>query len=117
MSETGQTQASPLDALRARMAEGGDFPGLSRTIAETNRTVVAENSRADRITEVILRDVSLTKKLLRRVYAARIGSCGGQPPGLIHADKINPSMQIPPQAMGLLKALRNQATLALRQKP
>lgn len=79
MSETGQTSPSSLDALLARMAESGDFPGLSRTIAEINRTVGDENSRADCITEVILRDISLTKKLLRLVNAAHIGSFGGQP--------------------------------------
>lgn len=39
-----------------------------------------------------------------------------KPLGLIYADKSRDDLRIPSQALGLLKALRNQAALALRQK-
>lgn len=68
-----------LDSLLARMNEGGDFPALSHTISELNRAVADENGHSSGLTEVILRDVSLTNKLLRLVNAAHYGSFGGQP--------------------------------------
>jgi HD-like signal output (HDOD) protein len=70
---------SPLENLLAEMDKGGDFPALSRTITEINRAVGDDNSRASRLTEIILRDISLTKKLLRLVNAAHYGSFGSQP--------------------------------------
>lgn len=73
------TPKTPMEMLLARMDAGGDFPGLSRTISEINHAVGDENTRADRLTEVILRDISLTKKLLRLVNAAHLGSFGSQP--------------------------------------
>jgi hypothetical protein len=39
-----------------------------------------------------------------------------KPLGLIYADKVDQTLQIPAQLLGLLKALRNQAALALLQK-
>lgn len=71
--------ATPLESLLAEMDKGGDFPALSRTINEINHAVGDENSRASRMTEIILRDISLTKKLLRLVNAAHYGAFGGQP--------------------------------------
>jgi len=61
------------------MDRGGDFPALSRTISEINRAVGDENSRANLMTDIILRDISLTKKLLKLVNAAHYGSFGSQP--------------------------------------
>jgi len=68
-----------LEELIEKMDKGGDFPALSRTITEINHAVGDENSRASRMTEIILRDISLTKKLLRLVNAAHYGSFGSQP--------------------------------------
>jgi HD-like signal output (HDOD) protein len=70
---------TPLQKLLSEMDQGGDFPALSRTITEINHAVGDENSRANRMTEIILRDISLTKKLLRLVNAAHYGSFGNQP--------------------------------------
>lgn len=80
-SQTDATESArtPVDRLLARMDKGGDFPALSRTITEINHAVGDENSRANRITEIILRDIALTKKLLRLVNAAHYGSFGNQP--------------------------------------
>jgi HD-like signal output (HDOD) protein len=77
MTETGLK--SPIALLLEEMDRGGDFPALSRTIAEINRAVGDENSRANLLTDIILRDISLTKKLLRLVNAAHYGSFGSHP--------------------------------------
>lgn len=68
-----------LDTLLARMNEGGDFPALSHTISELNKAVSNETGHSNALTEIILRDVSLTNKLLRLVNAAHYGSFSGQP--------------------------------------
>ena len=70
---------TPLALLLAEMDKGDDFPALSRTIAEINRAVGDENSRANILTDIIRRDISLTKKLLRLVNAAHYGSFSSQP--------------------------------------
>ncbi len=72
----GQTA---LERLLTTMSQGQEFPALSNSIAQLNQTVGNENSRADALTEIILRDVSLTKKLLRLVNAAHYASFGNQP--------------------------------------
>lgn len=76
---TTEHSATPLENLLAEMDKGGDFPALSHTISEINHAVGDENSRANRMTEIILRDISLTKKLLRLVNAAHYGTFGSQP--------------------------------------
>jgi eukaryotic-like serine/threonine-protein kinase len=76
---TDSDDNTPLALLLAEMEQGGDFPALSRTIAEINRAIGDENSRANILTNIILRDISLTKKLLRLVNAAHYGSFGAQP--------------------------------------
>lgn len=68
-----------LEALLARMSERGDFPALSRTISELNQAVEDETGHSSAFTQIILRDVSLTNKLLRLVNAAHYGTHGGQP--------------------------------------
>lgn len=76
---TTEHSETTLENLLAEMEKGGDFPALSRTITEINQAVGDENSRASKMTEIILRDISLTKKLLRLVNAAHYGSFGSQP--------------------------------------
>ncbi len=78
-NSTAETGRTALENLLAAMDQGGDFPALSRTITEINQAVGDENSRASKMTEIILRDISLTKKLLRLVNAAHYGSFGSQP--------------------------------------
>ncbi|MEW5771442.1 MAG: HDOD domain-containing protein [Pseudomonadota bacterium] len=68
-----------LDRLLERMNEGGDFPALSHTITELNKAVADEVGNTNVLTEIILRDVALTNKLLRLVNAAHYGSFSGQP--------------------------------------
>ncbi|MCP5278518.1 MAG: HDOD domain-containing protein [Thiobacillus sp.] len=68
-----------LETLLQRMNQGGDFPALSHTISELNKAVSDENGHSSALTEIILRDVSLTNKLLRLVNAAYYGSFSVQP--------------------------------------
>lgn len=70
---------TPLAALLEDMSSGGDFPALSRTISEINRAIGDENTRANLLTDIILRDISLTRKLLKLVNSAHYGSFGSQP--------------------------------------
>jgi len=72
-------QQTPLEKLMAEMAAGEDFPALSRTITEINHAVGNDSSSASQMTDIILRDISLTRKLLRLVNAAHFGSFGSQP--------------------------------------
>jgi len=53
-----------------------DFPSLSRVIARVNQISQSEHSRNDELTEAILKDVSLTNKLLRIVNSAHFGQFG-----------------------------------------
>ena len=72
--------ATALDTLLERMNAGGDFPALSHTISELNRAVGDDNAHSNALTEIILRDVALTNKLLRLVNAAHYGGAySGQP--------------------------------------
>jgi GAF domain-containing protein len=41
---------------------------------------------------------------------------GDKPLALLYADRMGEPLRVPPQVLGLIKALRNQTTLALRQK-
>jgi len=52
------------------IAKIGDFPALSQVISEVNRIARSENSNTDKLAETILKDVSLTNKLLRIVNSA-----------------------------------------------
>jgi len=79
MSGHLQGSETALEGLLARMNEGGDFPVLSHTIAELNKAVSDDFGHSSTLTEVILRDVSLTNKLLRLVNSAHYGSFGSQP--------------------------------------
>ncbi len=53
-----------------------DFPSLSRVIARVNQISQSAQSRNDELTEAILKDVSLTNKLLRIVNSAQFGQFG-----------------------------------------
>lgn len=152
---------SPLDRLLLEMEEGGDFPALSRTIGEINRAIGDENSRANLLTDIILRDIALALRNAFRIplgfapdvfhaatakgqdilisdttadnirtripdwylQAVRAHSflllpvmVEGKPLALLYADRIDAPLQLSNQALGLIKALRNQTALALRQK-
>src|SRR4051812_10936298 len=61
---------NPLQAVLRRLGNCAGFPTLSTTISDINRIVETESHSAQQLTQVILRDVSLTTTLLQVVNSA-----------------------------------------------
>jgi HD-like signal output (HDOD) protein len=68
---------TPLAAVLRRLGDTAGFPTLSTTISDVNRVVASDSHSAQQITQVILRDVSLTTKLLQLVNSAVYGQYRG----------------------------------------
>jgi len=68
----------PLERVLRRLDASSGFPTLSTTISDVNRVVTSDSHSAQQITQVILRDVSLTTKLLQLVNSAVYGQYGGR---------------------------------------
>lgn len=66
-----------LPRLLARLRDCSGFPTLSATIGDINRVVADDEHSARQLTQVILRDVSLTTKLLQVVNSAIYGQYRG----------------------------------------
>lgn len=75
--EDAVARHSTLDFLLRRMRHTSDFPALSQTISAINRIDEADTERLQNLSEVILKDFSLTNKLLRIVNSASYGQFGG----------------------------------------
>lgn len=69
---------SPLDLVLTRLRDCAGFPTLSTTISDINRAVTSDSHSAQQLTQVILRDVSLTTKLLQLVNSAVYGQYHGR---------------------------------------
>jgi HD-like signal output (HDOD) protein len=67
-----------LEAVLRRLGDSSGFPTLSTTISDVNRVVSSDSHSAQQITQVILRDVSLTTKLLQLVNSAVYGQYRGR---------------------------------------
>ena len=66
---------STVDFLLRRMQRTGDFPAVSRTLSDINRlTGDDSNANADKLANVILRDLALTGKLLKLVNSSFYGT-------------------------------------------
>jgi len=59
-----------LEALYLKMKKKGDFPTFSRQIIDVNRIIATDKSSAKEISHVIMKDFSLTNKLLKLVNSA-----------------------------------------------
>jgi HD-like signal output (HDOD) protein len=70
-------RVTPLEAVLRRLSGCSGFPTLSTTISDINRVVSSDSHSAQQLTQVILRDVSLTSLLLQVVNAATYGQFGG----------------------------------------
>lgn len=70
---------STVEFLLRRMRRKKDFPVVSRTLLDINRlTAEGSNAAADQLANVILRDFSLTSKLLKLVNSAYYSGAGGE---------------------------------------
>ena len=66
---------STVEFLLRRMQRTGDFPAISRTLSDINRlTGDDQDTNADQLANVILRDYALTGKLLKLVNSAFYGT-------------------------------------------
>ena len=77
MSSTHHGSPTPLEAVLMRLQGSSGFPTLSSTISDINRVVASESHSTQQITQVILRDVSLTTKLLQVVNSVTYLQFGG----------------------------------------
>ena len=75
---TDKEGLKPLDMVLRRLSESSGFPTLSTTITDVNRVVASDSHSAQQITQVILRDVALTTKLLQLVNSAVYGHFRGR---------------------------------------
>lgn len=69
-------EPNPLEVVLDRLRTAAGFPTLSTTISDVNRVVTSDSHSAQQITQIILRDVSLTTKLLQLVNSAIFGQFG-----------------------------------------
>ncbi|MBE9609346.1 serine/threonine protein kinase [Chitinilyticum piscinae] len=76
-AEDAAARHSTLEFLLRRMRHTADFPALSQTISAINKIDEADTERLQSLSEVILKDFSLTNKLLRIVNSATYGQFGG----------------------------------------
>ncbi|GFE79492.1 hypothetical protein GCM10011487_14920 [Steroidobacter agaridevorans] len=67
-----------LDAILRRLRSSSGFPTLSTTIVDINSVVANESHSTRQLTQVILRDASLTTKLLQVVNSALYGQYHGR---------------------------------------
>lgn len=77
MTQSNQTTTA-LESLLRRMSSNTDFPALSATISEINKTVSSDNSSLNSLTKIILQDFALTNKLLKVVNTVSYGQFGGK---------------------------------------
>lgn len=77
--DPGQEEVTTARELLADLTKVRDFPALSQVISKVNHIASSENSRTDELTESILKDVSLTNKLLRVVNSVHYKQLGSGP--------------------------------------
>jgi HD-like signal output (HDOD) protein len=75
---TSDERPTPLLAVLERLRDSSGFPTLSSTICDINRAVASDLHSAQQLTQVILRDASLTTKLLQVVNSAVYGQYRGR---------------------------------------
>jgi HD-like signal output (HDOD) protein len=75
---TDDKRLSALNAVLARLGDCSGFPTLSTTLSDINRSVASDSDSTRQLTKVILRDLSLTTKLLQVVNSASYGQYRGR---------------------------------------
>ena len=72
-----QSTNPALDFLLRRLRQRGDFPALSESVVAINRVAASESETVGTLSNLILRDVALTNKLLRLVNSAHYRPASG----------------------------------------
>ncbi|MBL8396104.1 MAG: HDOD domain-containing protein [Candidatus Accumulibacter sp.] len=75
--ESGNPRQSTIDFLLRRMRRKSDFPALSESVGAINRITASENQSVSQVSNTILKDFSLTNKILRMVNSAYYRQAGG----------------------------------------
>lgn len=75
-SQAGSPQ-STVDFLLRRLRHKGDFPALSESVSAINKIASSETESISRLSGSILKDFSLTNKILRLVNSAHFRQAGG----------------------------------------
>src|SRR5262249_26179205 len=76
-TQPAETDLTPLEAVLRRLGGSTAFPTLSTTISDINRVSETEWHSAQQLTQVILRDASLTSTLLQAVNSATYSQYSG----------------------------------------
>ncbi len=76
-AERMEETLTPLESVLRRLGGSSGFPALSSTITDINRIVASDSESFSKLTKTILRDVSLTNKLLQAVNSASYGQFRG----------------------------------------
>lgn len=76
--ESRAPDSKETERLLEALLSSQDFPALSSTIIQINQLVGSDDSHTDELTRVILRDNSLTNKLLRLVNSVHYAQFGGR---------------------------------------
>ena len=74
---SAQSTNPALDFLLRRLRQRGDFPALSESVVAINRVAASESETVGTLSNLILRDVALTNKLLRLVNSAHYRPANG----------------------------------------
>lgn len=73
--DSSSKKHSTIEFLLTRMQRKQDFPAISSTLSDINRlTGASKSATADKLANVILRDMALTSKLLKLVNSAFYGT-------------------------------------------
>ncbi len=105
-----KTESSTIDFLLRKMRHKKDFPAISRHITEINSKAGTQSvASANNLANSILRDYSLTTKLLRLVNSSYYGQYGGRISTISRAVVILGFEQVRLAALGLIlfEHLRN----------
>ena len=77
INSSTDTKQSTIDFLLRRMRHKSDFPALSESVSSINKLTASENQSISILSNSILKDFSLTNKMLRLVNSAFYRPAGG----------------------------------------
>lgn len=76
-AQSAEARQSTVDFLLRRMRHKSDFPALSESVSAINRIASSESESVSKLSTSILRDFSLTNKILRLVNSVAYRQAGG----------------------------------------
>ncbi len=77
LAASTDAKQSTIDFLLRRMRHKSDFPALSESVSSINKLTASENKSISELSNSILKDFSLTNKILRLVNSAFFRQAGG----------------------------------------